>query len=168
MTSTPTPETFSQCFPHAPTTSPAHAFSSTAAYMSSADTGDSDVTYADIDKQMAVIFNVLISIVACAAAIWIAARWWNTPVRLAASMGGGGLVGIAECVVYWGYIRRVGEAKKEEGKKKEVREVVGTWVFGGDQGDENEGGSDVSVENEEEDGKHEVRRRLRPKELEET
>jgi len=128
--------------------------------MSATDTGDSDVTYADIDKQMAVIFNVLISIVACAAAIWMVARWWSTPARLAASMGGAGLVGVAECVVYWGYIRRVGETKREERGRSEVREVVGTWVVGG----EEEVRREEEVLIEEKSGSGEVRRRQRLKE----
>lgn len=81
---------------------------------------------------MALVFNVLISIVACAAGIWIAARWWSTPARLALSMSGSMLVGVAEVVVYAGYIRRVGEAKKEERKVKEVKEIVNTWVVGAD------------------------------------
>jgi hypothetical protein len=79
---------------------------------------------------MALILNVLLSIVACAGAIWVAARWWNTPARLALSMSGSILVGIAEVVVYSGYIRRVGEAKGKERGVKEVKEIVNTWVVG--------------------------------------
>ncbi|KAH8661578.1 endoplasmic reticulum-based factor for assembly of V-ATPase-domain-containing protein [Tricladium varicosporioides] len=126
----PPMETFAQRFP---ASSAAHAFSSTNQFASS-NTDDDDVTYADIDRQMALIFNVLISIVACAGAIWIAARWWSTPARLALSMSGSMLVGIAEVVVYSGYIRRVGEAKGKAKKLKEIKEVMNTWVVGGDEG----------------------------------
>ncbi|KAF4634503.1 hypothetical protein G7Y89_g3603 [Cudoniella acicularis] len=128
MTNPPPPmETFAQRFP---TSSAAHAFSSNHSFMNPSD-ADDGVTYADVDRQMALIFNVLISIVACAAAIWIAARWWSTPARLALSMSGSMFVGVAEVVVYSGYIRRVAEAKGQAKKLKEVKEVVNTWAVGG-------------------------------------
>lgn len=117
-------ETFSQRFPAA---SAAHAFSSN--HISNSDLDD-EVTYADVDRQMALIFNVLVSIVACAGAIWVVARWWSTPTRLALSMGGSLLVGVAEVVVYSGYIRRVAEAKANAKEVKDVREVLKTWVIG--------------------------------------
>jgi len=128
MTNPPLPmETFAQRFPMA---SAAHAFPSGFQSIQTSDPDDDGTTYADIDRQVTLIFNVLISIVACAAGIWIAARWWSTPMRLALSMSGSMLVGVAEVVVYAGYIRRVGEAKKEEKKRKEVKEIVNTWVVG--------------------------------------
>ncbi len=125
MTNPPPPmETFAQRFPYS---SAAHAFSNQQS-MRSKETEEDGVTYADVNRQMALILNVLLSIVACSAAIWIAARWWSTPARLALSMSGSLLVGIAEVVVYSGYIRRIGEAKKEAGRLTEVKEVVNTWV----------------------------------------
>jgi len=120
-------ETFAQRFPAA---SAAHAFSSSYQSINASDPDDDGVTYADVDRQMAMILNVLLSIVACAAAIWIAARWQSTPVRLALSMSGSVLVGIAEVVVYSGYLRRVGEAKADEKGVVEVKEVIKTWVVG--------------------------------------
>ncbi|ESZ91495.1 hypothetical protein SBOR_8124 [Sclerotinia borealis F-4128] len=127
MTNPPPPmETFTQRFPSA---SAAHAFS---ANFPEPATEDDDVTYADIDRQIAVIFNVIVSIVACAFGLWMAARWWSTPARLALSMGGSLLVGVAEVVVYMGYIRRVGEAKGQAKKLLEVKEVMTTWVVGGE------------------------------------
>lgn len=128
MTNPPPPmETFNQRFPAA---SAAHAFSSSYQNIKISDPDDDGLTYADVDRQMALILNVLLSIVACAAAIWVAARWWNTPARLALSMSGSVLVGVAEVVVYSGYIRRVGEAKGKEKSVKEVKEIVKTWVVG--------------------------------------
>ncbi|KAF7876665.1 hypothetical protein EAF04_001750 [Stromatinia cepivora] len=124
-------ETFAQRFPSA---SAAHAF--TANFSEPGNSEDDDVTYADIDRQIAVIFNVIVSIVACAFGLWMAARWWSTPARLALSMSGSLLVGIAEVVVYMGYIRRVGEAKGQAKKLQEVKEVMTTWVVGGDAKDE--------------------------------
>ncbi|PMD42760.1 hypothetical protein L207DRAFT_543335 [Hyaloscypha variabilis F] len=128
MTNPPPPmETFAQRFP---TASAAHAFSSSYQNIHTSDPDDDGVTFADVDRQMALILNVLLSIVACAGAIWVAARWWNTPARLALSMSGSLLVGIAEVVVYSGYIRRVGEAKGKERGVREVKEIVNTWVVG--------------------------------------
>ncbi|EPE32530.1 hypothetical protein GLAREA_07664 [Glarea lozoyensis ATCC 20868] len=126
MTNPPAPmETFTQKFP---ASSAAFAFSSN---QGSAKELEDEVTYADVDRQMALIFNVLISIVACAGGLWVVARWWSTPARLALSMGGSLLVGVAEVVVYLGYVRRVGEAKGKAKGLKEVKEIVNTWVVGG-------------------------------------
>jgi len=138
----PFQEAFSQRFPSA---SAAYAFSSTAAYESfNSSTEEDDITYTDVNRQITLIFNILISIAACAAAIWMAARWWDTPARLALSMSGSLLVGIAEVVVYSGYIRRLGEAKQKEGAVKEVKHIVKTWVISG-KGDEREKGSMVPI-----------------------
>ncbi|RAL62062.1 hypothetical protein DID88_002549 [Monilinia fructigena] len=120
----PPMETSAQRFPSA---SAAHAFR--ANFPESTNSEDDDVTYADIDRQIAVIFNVIVSIVACAFGLWMAARWWSTPTRLALSMSGSLLVGIAEVVVYMGYIRRIGEAKGQARKLREVKEVMSTWVL---------------------------------------
>jgi hypothetical protein len=111
-----------------PTASAAHAFSSTAAYIPATETDE--MTYADIDRQMMLIFNVLVSVVACAAAIWMVGKWWSTPARLALSMSGSLLVGVAEVVVYTGYIRRLGEARGKEKNVKEVKKIINTWVVG--------------------------------------
>ena len=133
MTNPPPPmETFSQRFP---LSSAAHAFASSQQPLKSEE--EDEITYSDVDRQIALIFNVLISIVACAAAIWMAAQWWSTPARLALSFSGSLLVGVAEVVVYSGYVRRVGEAKGKEKGIKEVKEIMRTWVIGGpdDSGD---------------------------------
>ncbi|KAL8840225.1 MAG: hypothetical protein Q9170_001432 [Blastenia crenularia] len=91
---------------------------------------DDEVTYADVNRQMALIINILVSIVACSIALWLVASRWNTPSRLALSMGGSILVAVAEAVVYAGYLRRVKEARKEGKKEIEIKEVVKTWVIG--------------------------------------
>jgi TMEM199 family protein len=157
----PPQETFSQRFP---TASAAYAFSSTAAYESfNSSTEEDDVTYTDVNRQVTLIFNVLISIAACAAAIWMAARWWDTPARLALSMSGSLLVGIAEVVVYSGYIRRLGEAKQKEGAVKEVKEIVKTWVIGGEE-DETEKESMESIAPSGREDRSYPRERIRRKE----
>ncbi|KAF2670890.1 hypothetical protein BT63DRAFT_423165 [Microthyrium microscopicum] len=90
---------------------------------------DDDITYAEVNRQVALIFNVLISIVACAVAIWVAARHWRIEARLALSMTGSLVVGVAEVVIYSGYLRRLQEAKVNEKKKVEVKSIQDTWVI---------------------------------------
>jgi len=117
-------ETFSQRFPR----HKAHLFPT-----SQEDIGEEDeISYADINRQMALIINILVSIVACSVAIWLAARHWSTPSRLGLSMGGSGAVAVAEAVVYAGYIRRLKEARDQGKKEVEIKEVVKTWVIGGE------------------------------------
>ena len=122
MNPLPPPETFSQ---HFPGSSVAQVFPAATAIKEEED----EITYAEINRQIALIINVLVSIVACSVAIWMAARHWSTPSRLGLSMGGSGVVGLAEVVVYAGYLRRVKEAKAREKKKPEIKEVIGTWVI---------------------------------------
>lgn len=122
--SAPLHETFSQRFPGAsqsfhPSTSIGHA--------PGADDVD-ETTYADVNRQMALIINVLVSIIACSVAIWLAARRWDVPQRLGLSMSGSGLVAVAEVAIYMGYIRRIKTAKETEVKKIETREIVETWT----------------------------------------
>ena len=100
---------------------------------SQADIGeDDDMTYADVNRQMALIINILVSIVACSVAIWLAARHWTTPARLGLSMGGSGMIGVAEVVVYTGYLRRVKDARRREQNRPETKEITKTWVIGGE------------------------------------
>lgn len=127
-------ETFQQRAPG--TNSAAIAFSSTSDYIPSHDLPSTDeATFADINRQMALIINVLVSVVCCSAALWMVARWWSTPARLALSLGGSLVVAVAECAIYWGYVYRVQSAKEKEKGVKEIKEVVSTWEVGGDNGD---------------------------------
>jgi hypothetical protein len=89
---------------------------------------DDEITYADADRQVALIFNVLVSIVACGVAIWIAARHWSTPQRLALSMAGSLVVAVAEVGLYMVYLRKIQEAKRRERAKRESKTVVSSWV----------------------------------------
>jgi hypothetical protein len=119
MLNQPTPiETFSQRFPHS---SHGHLFSSKE--------DDEEMTYHDIDRQLALIINILVTVVACSVAIWIVAKRWDPPIRLALSMSGSLVLTVAEVVIYWGYIRRLKEAKLKENKLVEKKTIAETWVI---------------------------------------
>jgi hypothetical protein len=90
---------------------------------------EDEVTYTDVNRQLALIINVLVSIIACSVAIWIAARHWSVPQRMALSMFGSGTVAFAEVAIYMGYLRRIKDAVQVEKKKVETKEVVETWVI---------------------------------------
>lgn len=121
----PPVETFEQRFPN---------FVNTKLFAESLANTDTEneMTYADVNRQLALIINILLSIVACSAAIWIVSGHWSTAKRLGLSMGGSGLVGVAEVAVYAGYIRRLKEARRRGAKHVEIKEVIKTWVIGGD------------------------------------
>ena len=118
-------ETFSQRFPQS---SSAHLFPES---RSTTTVEDDEMTYNDVSRQMALILNVLISIIACSVAIWMATWSWSVPKRLGLSMGGSGIVAIAEVAVYAGYIRKLSEAKDRERKKPEKKEIMDTWIIEG-------------------------------------
>ncbi len=99
-------------------------------------TTDDEVTYADVNRQLALVINILISIVACSCAIWMASSHWSTPRRLGLSMAGSGLVGVAEVVIYAGYLRRIQSSKTTARKRKEVKTIAKTWVIGGERSPE--------------------------------
>jgi len=90
---------------------------------------EDETTYADVNRQLTLILNVLISIICCSVCIWIAAKHWSTPTRLGLSISGSLVVAIAEVVIYSGYIRRLEEAKQKEKLKVEQKEVSETWVI---------------------------------------
>lgn len=121
----PAAETYSQRYPRARMTA---AFAEVNRPVNKEDLGDDDVTYEDVHRQLMLILNFVVSIAGVAVTLWVLARWWSTPARLFLTMGGSILVGIAEVVVYSGYIWHLGEATKKEKKVREVKEVVGTWV----------------------------------------
>lgn len=93
---------------------------------------DDEMTYADVSRQMALIVNILLSIVACSVALWLVASSWSVQSRLALSMGGSILVALAEAAVYAGYLRRLKEAQERGKKQVEIKEIIKTWVIGSD------------------------------------
>ncbi|KAF1848247.1 uncharacterized protein K460DRAFT_279007 [Cucurbitaria berberidis CBS 394.84] len=116
----PTRESFSQRFPRAP-----EPYSIGA----SAPVDEDEVSYEEVHRQIILIINVLVSIVAVAVFIWVAARHWSVGKRLGLSMGGSVAIAIAEVAVYGGYVRKVKEAKRLEKKKPEIKEIVKSWVI---------------------------------------
>ena len=69
-------------------------------------------------------FNILVSVLCCAGALFYMTRYWNNAgLRVLLSLGVAILVGVAEVVVYAGYLRKVKESKRKERHKKERREV---------------------------------------------
>jgi hypothetical protein len=122
MISPPPPsETFTQRFPASPS-----PFST-----SKLDVEDDDLSYEEVHRQIILIINVLVSIIACSVFIWVAARHWSAPKRLGLSMGGSGVVAVAEVVIYSGYVRKVREAKVKEKKKPEIKKIIESWIIDG-------------------------------------
>ncbi|TKX21704.1 putative vacuolar proton-transporting V-type ATPase complex assembly protein [Elsinoe australis] len=123
----PPQETFAQRYPGS------KAFGADVIKSQIADEVD-EMTYADINRQMTLIINVLITIITCSVGIWITAWHWPTPARLGLSLGGSSVVAIAEVAIYFGYIKRMSDAKDKEVRKFESKEVVETWVIDGSTG----------------------------------
>lgn len=126
---TPASESFSQRFP---TAGAAQGFlfpPATSKPDSDSPNDDDEMTYADINRQMAMIANVLISILACSVGVWKAAWHWNVPERLALSMVSSIVVALAEVAIYAGYIGRLSEARQRERTKVEKKEVAESWVI---------------------------------------
>jgi len=88
-----------------------------------------EVSFADVNRQMILIINVLISIICCSVAIWMAARRWSVPQRLGLSFAGSTIVAVAEVAIYMGYINRIKDAKAVEAKHIEKKEILDTWVI---------------------------------------
>lgn len=117
--------TFAQQYP---TSSLAGQFGNIHRPSTKADEGDDDVTLDDVHRQVMLVINFLVTILGCAATLWVLGRWWSTPARLFLTLGGTIVVAIAEVGVYQAYLWHLGEAKRKDGKQKEVKSVVETWV----------------------------------------
>ncbi|PKS11201.1 hypothetical protein jhhlp_002962 [Lomentospora prolificans] len=145
----PPTETFSQRFPNAPTIAAAFAEVNRPHNPSDADMGAAEeseaAAFKEVNRQLMLVFNFFVSIVGVAATIWIAARWWNLTARVLVTLAGAILVGVAEVVVYSGYMWRMEQGASKDGKVKEVREVVNSWVIGRD-GEADEGEKKVGTE----------------------
>ncbi|KAI1139324.1 endoplasmic reticulum-based factor for assembly of V-ATPase-domain-containing protein [Hypoxylon sp. FL0543] len=132
----PPRESFAQRSPPAPM---AHSFAEVNRPYRTEDIGD-DIEHGDVQKQITLVINFIVSVFGCGAALWMAARWWSIPARLFLSLGGSIIVAIAEVAVYSAYTWRMAEGEKNLKKKKEVKEIVQTWVIGEDDDDKGPGG----------------------------
>jgi TMEM199 family protein len=140
-----TRETFAQRFPSAPAAmSLADSFAEANRPTRPEDLGSDEITHGEIQKQVTLIINFLISIVGCAAAIWMVSRWWSTTARLLLTLTGSIVVAICEVVVYNAYTWRMEEGEKKQRNAREVRKVVKTWVIG-EQEPEKEGYEPVLI-----------------------
>ncbi|KAI5863837.1 endoplasmic reticulum-based factor for assembly of V-ATPase-domain-containing protein [Durotheca rogersii] len=124
----PPRESFAQRFPLAPL---AASFAEVNRPSNPSDLGE-DIENGDIQRQITLIINFLVSIFGCGAALWIAARWWSVPARLFLSLGGSLVVAIAEVAVYSAFTWRAAEGEKSRKNIREVKQVVQTWVVGED------------------------------------
>lgn len=86
------------------------------------------------DVTPSLVFNILLSVVMCGAAMFVMTRWWaNDAVRVLVSMLFAIVVGIAEVVVYAGYLRNVKRNKAKEQAKRERKVVIGPYEGDGDE-----------------------------------
>ena len=85
------------------------------------------------DITPSLVFNILLSIIMCGVAVWVMTRWWRSDgLRVLISLATGIVVGVAEVVVYSGYLRKVKLAREKERGRKERKEVLQSEVVGGD------------------------------------
>ncbi|KAI1117646.1 endoplasmic reticulum-based factor for assembly of V-ATPase-domain-containing protein [Nemania sp. NC0429] len=127
----PPRESFADRFPLAPM---AHSFAEVNKPSKKSDETD-DIEFGDVQKQVTLIINFLVSVVGCGVALWKAAQWWPVSTRLFLSLGGALLVAMTEVAVYSAYTWRMSQGEKKQTKMKEVQEIVKTWVVGDDDGD---------------------------------
>lgn len=85
----------------------------------------------EINDQLTTIFNVLVSVGAVGWAFWYWCSNWSLGGRTLTSLFAAGLAGVAEVVVYSGYLRRVEGAKRRSIKQAESQRVIKEWVFEG-------------------------------------
>ncbi|KAI0444675.1 endoplasmic reticulum-based factor for assembly of V-ATPase-domain-containing protein [Xylaria telfairii] len=122
----PARETFAERFPMA------HSFAEVNRPSKKSDEEADDVEFGDLQKQITLIINFLVSVFGCGAALWKLAQWWPVSARLFLSLGGAIVVAITEVAVYSAYTWRMSQGEKQQAAMKEVREVVKTWVVGDD------------------------------------
>lgn len=88
----------------------------------------------ELNQQLMVVLNILLSMLGTAAAAWFASRWWSITARVFLALGAAILVAAADVVVFSGFVGRVREGRERGKKETDVRRVVGTWVVGGEGG----------------------------------
>jgi hypothetical protein len=127
LSKAPLRESFAERFPLAPM---AHSFAEVNKPSKISDVGVEDIEYGDVQKQMTLIINFLVSVFGCGFALWKAAQWWSVSTRLFLSLGGAIVVAITEVAVYSAYTWRMSQGEKKVAKEKEDRDIIKTWVVG--------------------------------------
>ena len=125
----PPRETFAERFPMAPM---AHSFAEVNKPSKKSDEEADDIEFGDVQKQVTLIINFLVSVFGCGAALWKLAQWWPVSTRLFLSLGGAIVVAITEVAVYSAFTWRMSQSEKKQTNMREVRDVVQTWIVGKD------------------------------------
>ena len=81
-----------------------------------------------------IVLNVLLTVIMCGLAIFHLTRWWgNDALRALFSMLVAVIVGVAEVVVYAGYMRKIRLGKERERMKAEKKVLIGEYKGLGDE-----------------------------------
>jgi len=134
MVGPPRLETFAQRFPGAPSAggmSTEQAFAEINRPLKE-DEGPAEISMKEVNRQLTVVFNVLVSIFGVAATMWFATRWRPATERVLWCLFAAILTAVADAVIYSGVLgNMLGEPMKKK-SKSEVREIVNTWEVGGE------------------------------------
>jgi TMEM199 family protein len=126
------------------------------------DQGGVDDSEEKDDLTPSLVFNILLSVIMCGVAMFHMTRWWTSDaVRVLVSMLVALVVGVAEVVVYAGYMRTIKRNKEKQRNLKEKKYVIGEVT-----GDDGEQTVNVVAEKEEIWGRGKqggMRRRVREK-----
>lgn len=120
--------------PHLPPNAPFDPYAAVHKPADPLDNADGDgiaVVAKELNQQLMVVLNILLSVFGTAAAVWFASRWWSVTARVFLALGASILVAVADVVIFSGFVGRIREGKGRGKKEDDVREVVGTWVVGG-------------------------------------
>jgi TMEM199 family protein len=133
--------TYTLMLPTRPPSNPFSVLTSTPTFLNTQEDGEANsIVHESSSRQVTVVVNILISIICTFFALFFAARSWSPPPRVALAIFGALGVGVAEVGVYWGYLNRLSEARKEEKAlaAKEIKEVMEgeSWVIKGKTRDE--------------------------------
>lgn len=89
---------------------------------------------ADMHRQLTLVINILVSVVACGAAVWLVAggAGWEAGSRVMAGLGAAVVVAVAEVGVYGGFLARITEAGKKEERVKKKEDYMKSRIRNGD------------------------------------
>jgi TMEM199 family protein len=99
------------------------------------DQGGVDDSEEKDDLTPSLVFNILLSVIMCGVAMFHMTRWWTSDaIRVLVSMLVALVVGVAEVVVYAGYMRTIKRNKEKQRNLKEKKYVIGEYT--GDDGEQ--------------------------------